>query len=196
MKLRKIFAGLLVAVFVFGGYLIVSKSYPVALVNSRPIALKFFEKDLSASVNYYKKLLETYRSGSSGAFSLDSKTRNEIKRLLLEKLIEESLIRSELEKRLSEKEIKDIVGRKIEEAAANADLEKGAEILYGFSLEEFREKVLAPQAEREILEARLFLEKGPPVGGFDDWLKKEKAAANVMIFIGGFSWNGEGVVVK
>lgn len=190
--MRKILAGLLAAVSVFGGYLVVSKSYPVALVNSRPIALKFFEKDLSASVNYYKKFLETYRDGSSGAFSLDLKTRSGIKRLLLEKLIEESLIRSELEKRLSETEIKDIVGRKIEEAAANADLEKGAEILYGFSLEEFREKVLAPQAEREILEARLFLEKE----NFDDWLKKEKAAANVMIFIGGFSWNGEGVVVK
>lgn len=192
MKLRKILAGLLVAVFVFGGYLIVSKSYPVALVNSRPIALKFFEKDLSASVSYYKKILETYQSSSSGAFSLDSKTRSEIKRSLLEKLIEESLIRSELERRLSEKEIKDIVGRKIGEAAANADLEKGAEILYGFSLEEFKEKVLTPQAEREILEARLFLEKE----NFDDWLKKEKAAANVMIFIGSFSWNGEGVVVK
>lgn len=192
MKVRKILAGLLAAVSVFGGYLIVSKTYPVALVNSRPIALKSFEKDLSASVNYYKKILETYRGSSSGAFSLDLKTRNEIKRLLLEKLIEESLIHSELERRLSEKEIKDIVGRKIEEAAANADLEKGAEILYGFSLEEFKEKVLAPQAEREILEARLFLEKE----NLDDWLKKEKAAANVMIFIGGFYWNGEGVVVK
>lgn len=184
------------AVFVFGGYLIVSKSYPVALVNSRPIALKSFERNFFASVNYYKKILETYQGGYSGAFSLDSKTRNEIKRLLLEKLIEESLIRSELERRLSEKEIKDIVGRKIEEAAANADLGKGAEILYGFSLEEFKEKVLTPQAEREILEARLFLENSSSVGGFENWLKNEKAAANVMIFIGGLSWDGKGVILK
>ncbi len=60
---------------------------------------------------------------------------------------------------------------------SDEDLLEAAETLYGASAGEFRGAVLVPQAEREILMGKLYLE-GEKV---EDWLAKERKARFIMM---------------
>ncbi len=171
-------------------YLIISKSYPVLVVNSDTASFKLFNRELNAAINYYQKLSE--KSDNADIFKELSKAKKEIERALLDKLIEDSLIYKELKIRLKNEDLKNIVNKKIKEAIDKSDIQKGVEILYGLSVDDFKETVLRPQAEKEILESRFFLENK----NFDEWLKNEKARAKIMIFLPGFSWNGEKIIIN
>ncbi len=172
-------------------YLVVTQSYPVAFVNWRPIAVKNFETDYSSARVYYQKALETYDRNQ--AVVLDSmEIQKELKRAVLDKLIENVLIEEELKKRLNNDEIEKMVAGKIDEAIKGRDIKKEVEMLYGLSLEEFKERFLKPQAKSEIFASRLLLENK----NFDEELKKIKKEAKVMVFLAGFKWNGEEVIIN
>ena len=79
---------------------------------------------------------------------------------------------------------------KIREALKDPDFPSAALTLYGLTSEGARRYLLVPQAEREILEGRLFLEQQE----LDAWLLAAKQAARVTLLIPGFSWNNGGVV--
>ncbi len=166
-----------------------TQSYPVALINWRPITLKSFEKDSSVAVHYYQKMLETYDRNQTAVLD-SSEIQREIKRAVLEQLIKNGLIRQELEKQIKSGELEKMVDNKVQEALKGKDVGKEIETLYGLSLDEFRERVLKPQAETEIITGRLFLQNK----SFDDWLKESKA--KIIILMPGFEWNGEAVVIK
>ena len=180
---------------------IITRSYPVVLVNWRPISLKSFKKDASIAINYYQKALETYDKNQAAVMN-SKEVKQEIERAVLDKLIEDSLIQRELEKRLKNNELEKMVNDKIEGTLGGKDIGKEVETLYGVSLDEFKERFLKPQARREILESRLQLEnqelsaKGGSASGGNNWLKEIKLKTKVMIFLPGFEWNGEGVIIK
>ena len=56
--------------------------------------------------------------------------------------------------------------------------------MYGLEWPDFKERVLLPQAYREILEGRMFLNNE----NFNDWLAKERASARVIVFMPGLKW--------
>ena len=86
---------------------------------------------------------------------------------------------------MSKKELESVIENKIGKIEEKSrEIEEGIKNLYGFSLEDFKARVLTPMAEQEILEGRLFLENK----NFDEWLKEEKAKARVIILISGFKW--------
>ncbi|NCO15466.1 hypothetical protein COW77_00045 [Candidatus Wolfebacteria bacterium CG18_big_fil_WC_8_21_14_2_50_39_7] len=176
---------IVIAIVVF----ISTQSYPVALVNWRLITLKSFKKDSGIAVHYYQKMLETYDRNQTPVFH-SPEIQREIERAVLEQLIKNSLIRQELEKQMKSGELKKMVDNKVQEVLKGKDVGKEIETLYGLSLDEFKERVLRPQAEREILVGRFFLENK----SFDDWLKESKA--KIIILMPGLEWNGEKVVIK
>jgi tetrahydromethanopterin S-methyltransferase subunit G len=176
---------IVIAIVVF----ISTQSYPVAFVNWRPITLKSFSKDFSVAVHYYQKMLETYDRNQTAVLD-SSEIQREIKRAVLEQLIKNSLIRQELEKQIKSGELEKMVDNKVQEVLKGKDVGKEIETLYGLSLDEFKERVLRPQTEREILAGRFFLENK----SFDDWLKEPRA--KIIILMPGFEWNGEKVVIK
>ncbi|MEK7162744.1 MAG: hypothetical protein AAB696_00425 [Patescibacteria group bacterium] len=192
----KRFIILILSVIVFGlSYLLISQSYPIAFVNWQPIIFSSFKKDVLSAGSYYQKILETYDKNQ--AVVMNSKeVKQEIERAVLDKLIEDKLIWRELEKRLENNDLKKMINDKIEEAIKGKDIKKEVEALYGISLNEFKERFLKPQARREIFESRLQLENNLSVGGLDNWLKKIKKQAKVVIFLPGFEWNGEGIIIK
>jgi hypothetical protein len=170
---------------------VLTEFYPVAFVNWRPIAAKSFETDYSSARIYYQKALETYDRNQ--AVVLDSlEIQKELKRAVLDKLIENVLIEEELEKRLKNDDVEKMVAEKIKEAIKEKDIKKEVETLYGLSLEEFKERFLKPQAKSEIFASRLLLENK----NFDEELKKIKKEAKAAIFLPGFKWNGERVIMK
>lgn len=171
--------------------IILTQSYPIALVNWQPISLKSFKKDALIAVSYYQKALETYDKNQ--AVVMNSKeVKQEIERAVLDKLIEDNLIQRELEKRLKNNELEKMVNDKIEEALKGKDIGKEVETLYGVSLDEFKERFLKPQARREILESRLQLENQE----LNNWLKEIKSKTKAMIFLPGFGWSGEQIIIK
>ncbi len=195
MNKKKIIFIILSVIVIAIVIVIITQSYPIALVNWRPISLKSFKKDVLIAASYYRKALETYDKNQAAVMN-SKEVKQEIERAVLDKLIEDNLIQRELEKRLKNNELEKMVNDKIEEALKGKDIGKEVKTLFGVSLDEFKERFLKPQARREIFESRLRLENNPPAGGLNDRLKEIKSKNKVMIFLPGFEWNEEGVIIK
>ncbi len=182
----------IIGLLVIGGiYTIISQSYPVALVNWQLINAKNFNSDFNTAVFYYDKVIETYNKNATS--SIDSNlVKQEIKKAVLDKSIENILVIDELKKRLATSELKQMVENKIDDTLNGQDIEKQVATLYNLSLNAFKERVLFPEARLEILQARFALENL----NFDEWLTSAKKQANVIILLSGFGWNGEGVMGK
>ncbi len=171
-------------------YFILLQSYPIALVNLHFITLNSFEKDYIAAANYYRNLLETYNKDQTPI--LDSpEIQQEISRAVLERSVESILIHQELKKQLKAGELQKMVDDRIQEVLKGKDLEKKVKTLYGLSMDGFKERILKPEAEREIITGRLFLQNK----NFDDWLKDAKKQARVVILLSNLRWDGSGVVM-
>ena len=170
---------------------IVGQFYPIAFVSWQPISLKSFKADYATAIFYYQRLLETYDRNQIPVIE-SSEMQQEIKRAVLDKLIENILIHQELEKRLKNAEVERMVENKIEESLKGKDMEKEVKTLYNLSLNKFKKRILKPQAEEEILNSRLLLENK----NFDDYLKEVKSKAKVIILLPNFEWKNGGVVIK
>lgn len=191
MSKRKILI-LILLIFVAGiGFLILNQSYPVALVNWQPVSAKSFNNDFGTAIFYYRKAAETYNKNDVTAIE-SPQVKAEIERAVLDKSVENILILNELEKRLKNSELDQMVQNKINEVFNGQDIAKQVATIYNLSLDAFKEQVLTPEARTEILQARLALENK----NFDDWLINVKKQAKVIILLPGFGWNGEGVIVK
>lgn len=165
-------------------------NYPIIFVNSKSISLADFNKNYNTSMTYYEKALKTYKQDEK-ILEADE-IKKELKRATLDSLIENILIEKTLRQELSKNNLNGLVDKKIEEIIENQNIQKAAETFYGFSFEEFREKVLVPLANKEILKSRVFLSGG----NFEEKLKEMKSKAKVMIFLPGFEWDGNGVIIK
>lgn len=173
-------------------WFVFSSNYPIVFANLESISAFDFNKNYAASLAYYKNALETYSKDSK---VLDSdEVKKEIERALMESMIEDILVGQELEKDIGKSDLDKLVNKKISESAKNqdADIQKAAEKLYGFSFDEFEKRILVPQAKKEILESRIFLAGG----NFEEKLKEMKSKAQVMIFLPGFEWKDGKVIIK
>jgi len=170
---------------------IVGQFYPIAFVSWQPISLKSFKADYATAIFYYQRLLETYDRNQVPVIE-SSEVQQEIRRAVLDKLIENTLIHQELESRLKNNELKKMVENKIEESLKGKDIEKEVKTLYNLSLKEFKERILKPQAEEEILNSRLLLENK----NFDDYIKEVKSKTKVIILLPDFEWKNGQVTIK
>ncbi len=188
-NIKKYLLFILAGLFLIGaGWFIFSENYPVAFIGLKTISAKDFNKNYYSSLTYYKKALETYSQDSKTLEADESK--KEIKRAVLDNLIENILIDRELRKELKPNDLNALIEKKMSEISESQTADKAVETLYGFSFADFKELVLTPQAKREIFEGRLFL------AGIDfgEKMKNVRSLARVMIFLPGFNWDGKEVV--
>src|SRR3989344_5828865 len=174
-------------VAVFGAYFVLGGFYPIVLVDFKIISSRDFNKDYFGALIYYKNALDVYDSDSD-LINADE-VKNEIKRAVLDNLIENILIDKELKSELSSFNINELTDKKIEEAIRGKSVKEEAKTLYGFSYKEFKDRVMVPQAKKEILETN-FLSKGEK---FEEKIAEAKSKAKVAIFLSGFQWNGKEV---
>ncbi len=160
-----------------------TKLYPAATVNGRCITDKKYEDSFAVAYNYSKKILEAQRGDLEIINTAEFQKRT--KQTVLDTLIEQDLINAYLKTTMKRSELKEIIDGKINDALAGNDIKKGVEDLYGISMEDFRESILVPQAKREIIEGKFFIENK----NFEDWLKEQKTKARVSIFVSGVRWN-------
>lgn len=189
-KKKRLLIILVILILVGVGWFIFSGTYPVVFVGLKPIFAKDFNKNYSASMVYYEKALKTYAKDSQ---TLEAdEIKKEIKRAVLDNLIENILIDRELKKELKQDDLKSLVEKKIGEISDSLTIDKATETLYGFFFDEFKKRVLEPQAKKEILSDRLFLASID----FDERIKSIRSQTKVMIFLAGFEWNGEEVILR
>lgn len=176
----------LVGILLIGGIAFVALGYyPVLLVNGTPVsARRFFQNVRSASV-YEARLIETYPQ------SVSSTPRREIEAEVLNNLVEEALLNDEFHREVG-READTLVEEKLQNLSEHADLFQNTKMLYGLSMEEFRQAVLVPQAEKDILRGRLFL-KGESI---DEWMEAARHAAHVTVLSAKFYWDGKRIVPK
>ena len=172
-------------------YLIFSGAWPVALVNGHPITFSEFGRNYNIAYHFYQSELKINNKDTS---VLDSKDGiAELNRAVLDSTIENEIINEELNKILKPDDLNSIIDEKISKVDLNSDnFQKGAELLYGLSLNDFKQFVLVPKAKEQIMQGRLFSENRQ----LGDWLKEKKSQSRVVIFIPGLAWDGGGVVKK
>lgn len=177
-----IFSGLSAYYVIHLGY------YPVAIVNYNLISARSLSDEYAVAYRYYAKVL-----GENSDVDLNSnELKKELRRATLNDLIEKSLIYQELKSKVG-KELAYLIEGKINLEGINKEkLEEAASVLYGLSLADFKEMVLVPKAQKEILEGRLFLEKKT----YDEWLSGASGNAKVFILTPEFYWDKNKVVLR
>ncbi len=171
---------------VAGYYVIHLGHYPVAIVNGSIITAKALNDEYGVALEYYAKTL----AGQKDFDPTSTPVQKELRRAALNDLIDKSLIEAELKKRTGNN-FDAAVDERI--ASVNADtktIADAAKNLYGLDLAGFRALVLVPQAEKELLEGRLFLEQKK----LDDWLSQAEQTAKVTILTPELSWSTNKVV--
>lgn len=152
--------------------------YPVVLVQGEVINHRNFEKSLSASKNYYLNAQGTY--GREQASILGSaEFENELKRSVLEKMIENALINFQP---VDQTEVE----RRVSGLIKDKNLDQAATALYGLSFDDLKAQLLVPEAKKEII-----MEQYGP-----GWLEEAKKQANIKVFLGGFDWDGQRVILE
>ena len=71
----------------------------------------------------------------------------------------------------------------------NKNIEEAAQKIYGLEFEDFKKIILMPEAYREILEGRMFLNQED----FKKWLDEARTNARVLIFSPRLQWKENSV---
>jgi len=171
--------GLLVFTFASRGY------YPVLMVNGTLISNGKFKQDFQADSFYYLNQLKTYHPEEAEAVVIPTL---DLEASVLNRIVENVLVREEAQKEFGT-DLDVLVADKLTRFNNDIAFQGAAESLYGLPFADFRERVLVPQAQRDVLSGRLFL-RGEKI---EDWLLKAKAQAKIRIFAGDFYWDGKAI---
>ena len=162
--------------------------YPVAVVGSSFINAHQFNRNYKAMV-IYATAIEKMDPASTTA--RENFSPDKIQSLVLEDLIEQKIIAKKLAAEAGQ-ELPELIATRVNKFENDNGLQKAAEGLFGLSYDEFKEEVLIPQARRDILTGRLFLNGQ----SFDVWLKDTKKNTNVYIFSPHLKWDKENQTVE
>lgn len=164
--------------------------YPIAMVNFDIITRHAFERNYFTATTYYENAFMVY--GKQQDQLEISQIKKELTRATLDKLVFDSLIASEVVKRIGSSESGTIAEQKINEFMKAQDINTAVETLYGINFDEFKNRILIPQAYREILEDRMLLANE----NFDAWLSEKKQNSSIFIFFPGLEWQNNVVQVQ
>ncbi len=193
-KLLRFAAGVMVMVGIAMGayYTVHSGYYPAAIIGSRVVTARTLNEAVGAVAHYYEQALKTYSVTDT---SLKDKQISipEVRRLTLDKMIENEFVSRELEATVGN-DLTRLVAAKINTAELqDPEFGKAVATLYGLTRERFRIFVLEPQAREEILQNTKFEAKADE---FKNWLTRTRKSASVVILVPDLAWDGEKVVLR
>ncbi|MDE2001493.1 MAG: SurA N-terminal domain-containing protein [Patescibacteria group bacterium] len=183
--------GVMMAIGVSGYALSVNGWYPVAVVNWHVISQYTLEQNLSTAYVYYHNAL-ALSGGDPATLDTPAAAAN-LRRAVLDDAISEELIRDELAREMSAGDLQTVAEKKVDQVLQDqSQVSEGVEKLYGLTLDQFKARVLLPQAYQEVLSGRMLLQGQD----FNTWLAQARKSAGVIILTPGFSWDGSGVTAK
>ncbi len=161
-----------------------AKLYPVAMVNGSPIWYRTWNLSLQGTSH----ALTMQAKAAGTAFDPDPIVAYAIRKSTLAALIEDKIIAQKGRSIMSDFDAKteEYIAAAL---ASSTDVSKAADLMYGFSANNFHDIILAPESRREV--ARNALEKRRL--NSDAWFSGIKKKADVQIFLSGYRWDGETV---
>lgn len=162
--------------------------YPIAIVNRHVLFVRTLRQNKAAATAYAANFYKAYGANPRNAVA---ERPVEIEATVLQRLVEDEIIRQELAKRLGG-DLSGLVSQKIEKYQNDKGLADASYQVFGLSPTDFAQKILIPEAQREILTGRLLLEDKD----FGSWLVQARAQANVKIFSSSYSWVPAGVKIN
>ena len=175
---------LMILVPLTGVYVIRLGWYPVALVGSSVISARQLNETLESVRHYYQqaKVPPQYIPASETALRKD----------VLDKLIENAIVYRVLRARIGDN-FGDLVEGRIDAARLrDPDFAQSVATLYGTTVERFKELVLIPQAQAEILRADVSHEQQ----NYEGFIRQLRRDARVVVLMNGFRWDGERVAER
>ncbi len=177
-------------VFVLG-ILIASGRYPVMVVNGTFISSARFEKNYASAAILHNNQLKINAESPDTLEVLKRVTPAELGANVLDTLVAAALVERGAKREVGS-ELSELVQARIGELASDPQLQRGVQTLYGMGYADFRDEVLVPVAEHDILAGRLY-QRGQ---SYEQWLAGERKQASVYIFSSRFRWDGEKVVAQ
>lgn len=189
VKLVAIIGGGIIAI---GGLTIgVTGYWPIAMVGYAPITYNAFKENFMMADHFYRSNIKM--TGEDERVMEARDIQRDIQRATMEGLVEQILIERELEQRYKKDDLQRLIENKLTGIALDSkDMQKGTELLYGLTPEQFKELVLIPKAKQELLEGNLSLQNG----SFNNWLTERKKSARVSVFVPSLYWNGEEIQTR
>jgi|GEM_PF-1750790 len=168
-------------------YGINAKVYPVATVNNSFISTRSFQLAASAAQAYYGAIGLPAQVASTTQAQFISQMRM----VALQALIEDRLVTARLEELFEPSDLAAAMTERTSAALASSSEQTTVAVkeLFGLSLDEFQEIILAPQARIELLQSEL-VNSGTD---YDSWLEVELSQAQVSIVVSDLVWEGSRV---
>jgi hypothetical protein len=183
---KKLSFGFIIAigVLVFAYWGISSKAYPVATVNDSFISTRLFQLAGTAAQTYYENVSGIYGGLAS---TTEAEFQSRMRQVALQALIEDEIVTMELLTIFEAEPLRAAVDKRVAEALASSSQTTPDTVraLFGLTLDEFNEVVLAPRARLELLETEL-ARSGESA---DFWLQAALRNARVSISVSDLAWS-------
>jgi hypothetical protein len=167
--------------------------YPIATVNGSVIWATTFRNYLSSAVSFQQAASKTYvQSASSSPLLLAAEQGAEaLGAAGLDDLVAQTLIAQGLDEYVGNHAY-NLVSVKLTAYRDQPELAGASRALFQLDPEAFTTTILAPQASREVLSGRLYIDNTT----LDTWLSKERADASVHVFSSSYHWNGSAIAPR
>lgn len=161
--------------------------WPAALVGGKPIFLRDFEENVRASKQFYNANKIQGKIPDLNFEENSKKTIGVIEKQILNVMIEDRILSFEYDKAGGNNLLKRVEEKisSVVENESKTNLTSGISLLYGWNFEEFKKRILKPQALREVLIDDAKKENR----NFEDFLRNEKQKANVKVFLLDLRWD-------
>lgn len=181
---------------ILGGFIYFAISSSVAaMIDYQPIWKSDLNEVVGLMVKYYESANQGNSTGvSDSEFLKDRYLLRNVQRETLTRIIEYKILSMELEKmnpnwrKLAQSKIDDALSR----IGEKGKFEQGVNYLYGMNADDFKGKILIPQAQFEILSDEL-KKQGL---SYDEWMKSEKKKMNIRIMVDGLEWKDGEVIIE
>ena len=171
--------------------LVATDRYPIMVVNGALISARRFEQNFASAAVYRDNLVRSNEGSQETVEALQRVTFEDLGAGVLDQLVAAVLVDRGARREVGS-DLPGLVHGKIDEYGNDPEIQRGVQTLYGMGYADFRDEVLVPQAERDILAGRLFL-RGQDI---EQWLAGERQQASVYVLSSRFRWDGEKVVAQ
>ena len=184
---------------VFGGAILLSFFliilalgwYPIASVNGDLISARHFRQYVDSALSYQATSFSTYSASSTRLLAASQQSEAQLGSVALDELIEHQLIFQGVEEKIQDSHVQ-LTKDKVANYREQPELIGASRDLFRISPELFSNVLLEPEARRELLRGRLFLDGVV----LDEWLIEKRKSAKVRIFSPTYIWQEFQVLVK
>lgn len=164
-----------------------SSFFVVAKVDNEKIYLSDYQKSLNAAIYFYDLVQKNNPSPPDP--KKDREYRDNLNKFILQTMIEDKIIESELKNNFNTPNLTGYINQKIEKALSeNQNIAKDVQLLYNLDLSDFKKLFLQSAALREILNEEM---RKQSIKNVNSWFSAEEQKYDVKIYLNNLKWNKE-----